>query len=200
MPFLNEQRFYEIHKDFHPPSRKTPAIFLDRDGVVIVEKHYLKDPEEVELYPGVAEKFESLSRLKVPVVLVTNQSGIGQGLFGWADYQRVHQRMLELLGMDQPFTAVYANGHHPAETQASWRKPNPGMMLQAASDMNLALASSVMVGDKWVDLEAAARAGISRLIHVRTGYGVIEVAAVMKDFPQAVTIDSLARLDLDIFK
>lgn len=199
MPFLDEQRWYEIHHKSNQSITKTPAIFLDRDGVIIAEKHYLRDPEQVELYSGVAEKLEFLLQLKLPIVVVTNQSGIGQGLFGWADYNLVHQRILDLLRMDQPFAAVYANAHHPAETEASWRKPNPGMFLQAAADLNICLKSSVMVGDKWVDLEAAARAGIKHLVHVRTGHGVSERSTVIKHWPQAEFVNSLAQLNLDHF-
>lgn len=199
MPFLDEKRWYEIHGKSLLTNIETPAIFLDRDGVIIEEEHYLRDPEKVELYPGVAEIFESLRLFKVPIVLVTNQSGIGQGLFGWAEYNLVHQRILNLLKMDQPFTAVYANAHSPAEAEASWRKPNPGMLLQAAADLNICLESSVMVGDKWVDLEAAARAGVKRLVHVKTGHGVSERPKVIRHCPQAELVNSLADFDPDSF-
>jgi D-glycero-D-manno-heptose 1,7-bisphosphate phosphatase len=198
MPFLDEQRWCEIHDEPNYSSTKTPAIFLDRDGVIIVEKHYLQDPEQVEIYPGVAKKLEALRQLKVPIMIVTNQSGIGQGFFGWAEYNMVHQRMLDLLGMGQLFSAVYANAHHPAETEALWRKPNPGMILQAAADMNICLESSVMVGDKWVDLKAATQAGIKHLVHVKTGHGASERPVVLKHCPQAVLINSLADLSLDL--
>jgi D-glycero-D-manno-heptose 1,7-bisphosphate phosphatase len=194
MPFLDEQRWYEIHDEPSHSSTRTPAIFLDRDGVIIVEKHYLQDPEQVELYPGIAKKIESLRQFKVPIVVITNQSGIGQGFFGWAEYNLVHQRMLDLLGGEQLFTAVYANAHHPAETEASWRKPNPGMILQAAEDMNICLESSVMVGDKWIDLKAAAQAGVKHLVHVKTGHGTNERPAVLKHYPQAQLADSLAHV------
>lgn len=197
MPFLDEQRWFEIYDEPNHASTKTPAIFLDRDGVIIVEKHYLRDPEHVELYPGVAEKLEFLRQFKFPIVVVTNQSGIGQGLFGWAEYNLVHQRMFDLLRMNRPFAAVYANAHHPAEIEASWRKPNPGMILQAAADLNICLESSVMVGDKWVDLEAATRAGIKHLVHVRTGHGVSERPAVIRHYPNAALVNSLAHLSLD---
>lgn len=197
MPFLDEQRWYEIRHKSNQSITKTPAIFLDRDGVIIVEKHYLQDPEQVELYPGVAEKLESLLQLKLPIVVVTNQSGIGQGLFGWAEYNLVHQRILDLLRMDQPFAAVYANAHHPAETEASWRKPNPGMFLQAAADLNICLESSVMVGDKWVDLHAAARASVKHLVHVKTGHGAGEREKIIGHCPQAELVNSLADLNLD---
>ena len=199
MPFLDEKRWFEIYKKSRYSSTKTPAIFLDRDGVIIQEKHYLKDPEQVELYPGVSEKLKSLCQLKLPIVVVTNQSGIGQGFFGWAEYSLVHQRILDLLEMDHPFTAVYANAHHPTETEASWRKPNPGMILQAASDLNIRLESSVMVGDRCVDLEAADRAGLKHLVHVNTGYGVRERPAVISHYPQVDLVNSLANLNLDSF-
>ena len=191
MPLLDENRWFEIYDKSRYSSAETPAIFLDRDGVIIEEKHYLQDPEQVELYPGVAEKLEYLCRLKLPIVVVTNQSGIGQGLFGWAQYSLVHQRILDLLKMDQPLAAVYANAHHPTETEASWRKPNPGMILQAAADLNICLESSVMVGDKWVDLDAAVRAGIKHLVHVETGHGVRERPTVIRHCPGVELIDSL---------
>lgn len=197
MPLLDQKCWFEIYDEPRYSSSTTPAIFLDRDGVIIVEKHYLQDPEQVELYPGVPEKLEALRQTKLPIVIVTNQSGIGQGLFGWTEYSLVHQRILDLLDMDQPFTAVYANAHHPSETEAAWRKPNPGMILRAASDLNICLESSVMVGDKWVDLAAADRAGIEYLVHVRTGHGIDERPTVISDYPQADLINSLAHLNLD---
>jgi D-glycero-D-manno-heptose 1,7-bisphosphate phosphatase len=197
MPFLDQHRWYELHRGSCISRTKTPAIFLDRDGVIIEEKHYLRDPEQVEVYPGVAKKIATLHRFGLPIVVVTNQSGIGQGLFGWAEYKLVHQRMLDLLGGGQPFTAVYANAHRSTEPEALWRKPNPGMILQAAEDLNICLASSVMVGDKLVDMEAGAGAGIKRLFHVRTGHGRTERPKVMSQCPQAELVEALAELDLD---
>lgn len=200
MPFLDESRWFEFYVSPVQARAKTPAIFLDRDGVVIVEKHYLRDPQQVELYPGVSEMLKSLHELNVPIVLVTNQSGIGQKLFGWPEYDLVHRRMLGLLKMDRPFSAAYANAYHPADTEASWRKPNPGMLLQAAADLNICLETSVMVGDKRVDIEAATRAGVKRLIHVMTGHGANEREDVIRNFPQAELIDSMARLNLDVLR
>jgi D-glycero-D-manno-heptose 1,7-bisphosphate phosphatase len=200
MPFLDEQRWYEIHDTSRAGNGKTAAIFLDRDGVIIQEKHYLHDPEQTELIPGAAEKLRTLRQHDLPIVVVTNQSGIGQRLFGWAEYESVHQRILDLLKMDQPFTAVYANAYAPTETAASWRKPNPGMFLQAAADLNICLESSVMVGDKWVDLEAASQAGIKNLVHVKTGHGASERPKVIKNYPQAELVNSLADFTLDTFR
>jgi len=199
MPFLDKKRWFEIDKTWRYSNTKTPAIFLDRDGVIIQEKHYLSDPEQVELYPGIAEKLKSLHQLKLPIVVVTNQSGIGQGFFGWAEFSLVHQRILDLLEMDQPFTAVYANAYHPTETEASWRKPNSGMLLQAASDLNINLESSVMVGDRWVDLEAADRVGVNHLVHVSTGYGVRDRPKIIRHYPEVDLVKSLADLNLNSF-
>ena len=111
----------------------------------------------------------------------------------------VHQRILDLISIDQPFAAVYANAHHPTETEVSWRKPNPGIILQAASNLNICLKSSVMVGDKWVDLAAADRAGIEYLVHVQTGHEVHERPTVISHYPQPELVDSLAHLNLDSF-
>lgn len=197
MPFLDNQQWYEIYDASPRRQIKSPAIFLDRDGVIIEEKHYLCDPAQVEIFPGVSEKLTSLLQHKIPIVVVTNQSGIGQGLFGWSEYNLVHQRILDMLKMDNPFTAVYANAHPPAETAASWRKPNPGMFLQAAADLNICLESSAMVGDKWVDLEAASRAGVKHLIHVKTGHGLSERQKITRHFPQARLINSLADFVVD---
>jgi D-glycero-D-manno-heptose 1,7-bisphosphate phosphatase len=199
MPFIDKERWCTIEGR---PTRGTKrgALFLDRDGVIIVEKHYLRDPDQVELYAGVVEKLRVLRHCNLPVIVVTNQSGIGQGMFEWSDYMRVHERLLHLLRMTQPFTAVYANSHHPSDIRAFWRKPNPGMILQAASDLDISLEASVMVGDKCVDLEAAMRAGIRHVVHVRTGHGETERPQVLNRYPRAQLVESLAELDLSCFE
>ena len=185
-----------MHASANAPVWQTPAIFLDRDGVIIEEKHYLCDPDGVVLISGVKEKLATLVNSGLPIVLVTNQSGIGRGMFGWGEYELVHERMLELLDLGELFAAVYANGHAPADKKADWRKPNPGMFLQAAADLNIALEPSVMVGDKLVDLQAASRAGIRRLVHVLTGHGADEREQVMSCFQHAELINSLADFQL----
>jgi D-glycero-D-manno-heptose 1,7-bisphosphate phosphatase len=134
---------------------------------------------------------------------VTNQSGIGRGFFTWQDYLAVHMRMLELLAIDRPFAAVYANAYRPDEegdVSRSWRKPNPGMLFQAASDLDLCLESSVMIGDKLVDLQAADRAGVRQLIHVLSGHGATERPKIVRAFPAAELADSLADVALHRFR
>jgi D-glycero-D-manno-heptose 1,7-bisphosphate phosphatase len=199
MPFLDNQRWYELGSAARMPTPGSPAIFLDRDGVIIEEKHYLRDPAQVELCPGAAQKIRALKQLGLPIVVVTNQSGIGQGLFGWPEYLQVHQRMLDLLETGDLFAAVYANGHTSAESDAAWRKPNPGMLLQAASDLRISLEHSVMVGDKLVDLQAGQRAGVRHLVQVKTGHGVAERPKVLREYPTAHLTDTLADVDFDLF-
>lgn len=111
--------------------------------------------------------------------------------------------MLDLLDIDRPFAAVYANSYRPDEggdAEAPWRKPSPGMLLQAASDLDLHLESSVMVGDKLVDLQAGDRAGIIRLIHIRSGHGAGERPKIAANFPGAELADSLAHIPMIRFR
>jgi D-glycero-D-manno-heptose 1,7-bisphosphate phosphatase len=199
MPFLDDHRWYQINAAPEPGSVRSPALFLDRDGVVIEEKHYIRNVEDVELLPGVREKLAEINTLKVPIILVTNQSGIGRGFFGWADYDRVHARILDLLGDTEVFGAVYANSYLPEDPDSHWRKPNAGMFVQAAEDLHIDLSSSLMVGDKSIDLAAANSAGVGHLVHVLTGHGKSERSMVRKSFPQADLIDSLADLSVERF-
>lgn len=199
MPFLDESRWCELNADPSARGARTPAVFLDRDGVIIEEKHYISRPEQVEVIPGVREKIAEFLTLKVPVIVVTNQSGIGQGLLKWTDYDLIQARLVEHLGGASPFSGVYANSHLSVEHHAEWRKPNPGMIMRAVEDLNIEVQSSLLVGDKWVDLEAGRRAGIGHLAHVRTGHGAKERHKVIRSFPEAALIDSLAALNVEEF-
>jgi D-glycero-D-manno-heptose 1,7-bisphosphate phosphatase len=173
-----------------------PAVFLDRDGTLNEEVDYLSDPAQLVLIPGAASAVARLNALGVPVVVVTNQSGIGRGRFGWQDFEAVMQRMEALLALEEArIDGVYASPHHE-QAQGEYavadhpdRKPNPGMLLRAAEDHGLDLSRSWMIGDKALDLEAGRRAGC-RVALVRTGYGsrVDGSAAdlVAENLPEAV--------------
>ena len=149
----------------------TPALFLDRDGVLIEDRHYLCDPTEVTLCPGSKELVKAANQKNWAVVLITNQSGIARGYFDWSDYERVTNQLLSLLGKSAPLAGIYANGHGPEALAGSWRKPSPAMLLEASRDLNLNLKKSLLVGDRLSDMEAGARADIRGLIHVLTGHG-----------------------------
>jgi D-glycero-D-manno-heptose 1,7-bisphosphate phosphatase len=155
-----------------------PALFLDRDGVMIEEKNYLAKPEDVELLPGIPELIGAAKKLGMAVVEVTNQAGIGRGYFEWSDFVRVEDRLTNLLAQwGVAIDAVFACPYHPQgsfpyrQADHAWRKPNAGMLFEAAELLNLALNQSVMVGDKELDQLTAKAAKLKYGIHMLTGYG-----------------------------
>jgi D-glycero-D-manno-heptose 1,7-bisphosphate phosphatase len=159
------------------PSQR-PALFLDRDGVLIEDKHHIRDPGEVELCSGAQLLLQQANQRNWPVVVITNQSGIERGYFDWESYERVNDRILELLGVSAPLAAIYANGHGPQASTTSWRKPNPAMLLAAADDLNIDLNRSILVGDRFSDIKAGASACLPWLVHVLSGHGKRERPAV----------------------
>ncbi len=147
-----------------------PAVFLDRDGTIIHDAHYLADPAGVRLLPGVAAAIARLNAAGIPVVVVTNQSGIGRGYFSEADFRAVQARTEELLAAEgAKVDAVYHCPHAPdAESPCDCRKPGVGLFLRAAAEHGLDPARSWYVGDRLRDLAPAQRLG-GRGILVRAG-------------------------------
>jgi D-glycero-D-manno-heptose 1,7-bisphosphate phosphatase len=163
------------------PASGQPGLFLDRDGAVVEEVGYLHRVEDIRIIPGAAEVIAAANQRSVPVIMITNQSGIGRGYYGWAEFKSVQDAIVALLASeDARIDAVYACAHHPeaegdlAHPDHPARKPNPGMLLQAASALALDLKSSWLVGDKADDIEAAKRAGTAGALQVATGYGEAE--------------------------
>jgi D-glycero-D-manno-heptose 1,7-bisphosphate phosphatase len=145
-------------------------VFLDRDGTLIHDRHYLADPRGVELLPGAAEAVARLNAAGWVVVLVTNQSGIGRGFFGEAAYAAVQARLAGLLAaaggrLDAEYHCPMAPGDPDPERM---RKPGAGMFLRAAREHGLDLSRSWLVGDRLRDVAAAAELG-ARGIIVRSG-------------------------------
>lgn len=162
-------------------ARSGPALFLDRDGVVVEETEYLCRVEDVAVLPGAAAVIAAANRRAIPVVLVTNQAGIGRGHYGWAEFSAVQDAILSALSaQDARLDAVYACPHHTEgkgpfiHSDHPARKPNPGMLLRAAADLALDLAASWLVGDKVTDIEAAKRAGLAGALQVLSGHGQME--------------------------
>lgn len=153
--------------------RGGPALFLDRDGTVLDDPGYLSDPEQVKLFPHAALALRRFVDAGYAIVLITNQSGVGRGYFGWDDYDRVAARLrADLAAAGVGFDAEVACGHAPGEgADCGWRKPAPGMILEAARLLDLDLSRSRMVGDMPTDLQAADAAGLGRAVHVLTGHG-----------------------------
>jgi D-glycero-D-manno-heptose 1,7-bisphosphate phosphatase len=150
--------------------RPAPPVFLDRDGTLIVEKEYLSDPDEVCIEQGVVEGLALLQRHGHTLIVLSNQSGIGRGMFVEDDARRVNARVADLLrerGVE--ILAWYLCPHAP-ESRCACRKPLPGMALAAASDWDLTLPGSYVIGDKRADLELADAIGAIGIL-LTTGHG-----------------------------
>lgn len=152
---------------------RRPALFLDRDGVVNVEKNYVHRVEDFEFVPGIFELCRCATDLGFRLVVVTNQAGIGRGYYTEADFQALTAWMLEQFrGRGIEFADVYHCPFHPTAGVGPYRresfdrKPNPGMLLKAAADLRLDLGRSAFVGDKESDMAAGRAAGVGHLIQL----------------------------------
>lgn len=154
-----------------------PALFLDRDGVIVEEVHFLSKVSDIRLVPGIAAMIARVNRAGFPVVVVTNQSGIARGRFGWPEFVAVQEeidRRMEAAGAR--LDAVLACGYHragnaPLDLDHPWRKPGAAMLHEARDLLNLDLSRSYIVGDRISDVMAGLNAGIAGGWLVLTGYG-----------------------------
>lgn len=130
------------------------AAFIDRDGTLIEDAHYISRPEQVRLIPGAADALRQLNEAKIAVVVVTNQSGIARGMFSEDDYARVAERVQVLFReAGATIDATYYCPHHPAITgPCDCRKPGLGMYEQAREEMSVDPTRSLFVGDRWRDV------------------------------------------------
>jgi D-glycero-D-manno-heptose 1,7-bisphosphate phosphatase len=146
----------------------SPALFLDRDGVIVVDTDYLGRPEDLRMVEGAASAIARCNALRIPVIVVTNQSGIARGYYDWDGFHAVQRALLAALQaagahLDAVLACAYhADGREPLRIAGHpWRKPNPGMILEAASRMQLDLPRSWIVGDRMNDLAAGKAAGLA---------------------------------------
>jgi D-glycero-D-manno-heptose 1,7-bisphosphate phosphatase len=151
-------------------------LFLDRDGTLIENIDYLADPDRVHVYPGATAMLRAFRDAGFALAMVTNQSGIGRGLLTWDQYDAVAARVRDTLATDGVVLDIeVCCGHGPVEGQTcGWRKPAPGMFLAAIRELAIPTAGSLVVGDRFSDLEAGAAAGLSRFAHVATGHGATD--------------------------
>lgn len=172
---------------------KQRAVFLDRDGTLNVEVNYLRRVEDLRLIPGAGEALAALRRQGFVLVGITNQAGIARGLLDETVLGAIHERLQALLAAQGArLDAVYFCPHHPEFTGAcECRKPLPGMLLQAAAELDIDLARSWMVGDTPADI-AAGRAAGCRSVLVRTGYGRSYVQANGGQAPETIVDDIAA--------
>lgn len=151
------------------------AAFLDRDGVINLDRAYVHRWDQFEFVPGAVDAMRRLKQAGYYLVVVTNQSGLARGYFTEKQYQELTQAMKQaLVDAGAAVDAVYHCPHHPKGNVADLnidcdcRKPAPGMILRAAGEMNLSLSASLLIGDKPCDIEAARSAGVGRAYLVQS--------------------------------
>ena len=144
-----------------------PALFIDRDGTLMEEVDHCCDPAHVRVYPGAPEELARARSLGWVNIIITNQSGIGRGYFTSDEFHSVQEEVSRQLG--GVIDGAYMSPDLPG-TDSLRRKPAPGMILEAAAEHGIDLSRSFMIGDKQIDIECGANAGV-RTILVETGYG-----------------------------
>ncbi len=166
-----------------------PAVFIDRDGTIIHDADYCSDPQQVRLFPRVAEALKRLKSHGFKLIIITNQSGIGRRFFSLEQYRAVEDEILRQLGRDL-VDATYFCPHLP-DDGCDCRKPESGMILQAAREHRLDLRRSFLIGDKESDAKCGQNSGV-RTIRVRTGLDRETINSVAdwvaEDLPEAVEI------------
>ena len=149
------------------------ALFVDRDGTLIEERHHLSDPDGVALLPGAAQALRAARAQGHPVVVISNQAGVGRGWFPETRVHEVMARVRALLRADGVELDAVRHCPHAPEAGCDCRKPGTRLLREAAEDLRVSLAHSVMVGDKWIDVEAGRDAGGAGVL-VLTGHGAEE--------------------------
>lgn len=169
------------------PRAGRPALFVDRDGVLVEDPGHLHREQDVALLDGAAAALAEANRLGMPVIVVTNQAGVGRGYYDWPAFAAVNRRMLAGLAAGGarvdalvacPFHAdgvgPYRRAEHPM------RKPRPGMLLLAGRALAVDFGASLLVGDQLSDLQAGRAAGLRRAVHVLSGHGARDRAAAAR--------------------
>lgn len=174
-----------------------PAVFLDRDGTLLEEAGYLDRLERLVFFPYSIDAVRLLNRAGYAVVIVTNQAGIARGIFKESFVAEAHRHVAARLAAGGArIDAFYYCPHHPEAVIAEYkqrcdcRKPQSGLFTRAATEHNLALDRSFVVGDRWHDLEAGQRVG-ARGILVRTGYGKTEEASAAAHPTPSAIVDNM---------
>lgn len=167
------------------------AVFLDRDGTLIEEKEFLRDPDDVAIFPGATEALKRLQDAGFKLFIVSNQSGVGRGYFTLADVNRVNERLVEQLARGGVrFERIYIAPEAP-EQPSRGRKPSPQFLFDARDEFGIDLSASYIVGDKLIDVECGWNAGVRKSILVRTGYGAQFERSGAPNLGQATVVDGI---------
>jgi len=155
-------------------------VVLDRDGTIVIDRDYLSDPAALEFLPGAAEGLRRLHELGYRLIVATNQSGVGRGMYSLEQMHAVHRRLSDMVrGAGAQLAGIYYCPHAP-ETHCACRKPATGLLLQAASEQGFEPSSAIVIGDKPSDIEFGQRAGAMTIL--LSAEDAVEPAAVAPDF------------------
>jgi D-glycero-D-manno-heptose 1,7-bisphosphate phosphatase len=196
------QEVSQSANDLLAPARRGrhSALFLDRDGVINIDRGYVHCIEDFEFLPSIFDLVRyAVHGLRWPVIVITNQAGIARGLYDEPAYFSLTEWMCDRFRAEgAPLTKVYHCPYHPTlgvgryRVDHDWRKPRPGMILQAAADFNLSLPESMLIGDKNSDIEAAAAAGIVERVKIDSQGArpapTVPAHRVLQNLGQALTI------------
>lgn len=177
-----------------PTSSLTPALFLDRDGVIIENRaDYVRRWQDVEIYPQALAALARLRDWQGKIIIVTNQSVVGRGLISRGRADAINARLLQLIARaGGRIDAVYMCPHAPTEG-CNCRKPQPGLLLQAQRALALDMPNSIIIGDALTDLSAGRAAGLSQAALLKTGRGreqlALPAAAALAPFPVYATLE-----------
>lgn len=173
----------------------TIALFLDRDGVINEDTGYVFQPRNFNFIDGIFSLVKSANSKGIKVIVVTNQAGIGRGYYSEEDFQHLsHWMKRKFIENGAEIDGIYHCPYHPQhglgryKKDSSWRKPNPGMLIQASIDYSLNLSQSIMVGDKRSDIEAADAAGVKTLF----------LLSDIEHHPLAINIQDLNQVEMFI--
>jgi len=167
------------------------AVFLDRDGVLIEDRNYLRRVEDVVFIPGVAVALKRLADAGFKLFIVSNQSGVGRGYFTMADVEQVNAHLTRGFALHGvAFQKIYIAPEAPDQPSRG-RKPSAEFLFDARNEFGLNLAHSYMIGDKLSDLECGWNAGVKASILVRTGYGIETEGQAAGQLARAVIVNDL---------
>jgi D-glycero-D-manno-heptose 1,7-bisphosphate phosphatase len=173
------------------PAAPRPLI-LDRDGTIVIDRHYLDDPEQLAFLPGAAQALQAFTRNGHRIIVITNQSGVARGRFTLERMHEVNERFVQMVAeVGGKIDAIYSCPHDPAAGCAC-RKPQPGLALEAARQFNFDPASSVVIGDKSTDVELGRRLGATTMLISSNGRAKddewVEPDHIIRDLSVAVPI------------
>jgi histidinol-phosphate phosphatase family protein len=170
------------------PDSGRRAVFLDRDGTVIEDVGYPSDPDEVRLIAGAAEGIRLLRKSGLATVIISNQSGVGRGLFTMTDLERVHARTSELLSeAGAELDGAYYCPHAP-DAGCDCRKPATGLIERARRELGISHRGCIFIGDKASDVEAGAAAGCETVLFGDTESAAVEPTWHAADWPETIEL------------